>query len=102
MVTLWYVKFTCRVTEVTKKASNGLDQGRLEHPDRPSPPTHPAITPLSPPFLRSSIPIDGHFEGLLAKMQVHHGSWKESTEGGQCTYIFFHWQHRLLTVATLR
>ena len=78
--------FTHRITEVNKDAPNSLDQERLKHPASQS---CPAISPpTSPCHPEPSFTIDGHFEGLLTGKQAHHGTGKEFTKGGRCTYIF--------------
>ena len=96
----WYVKRNSltRSTKVTKKASNSLDQERLEYPVSP---TCPAIAwPSSPRHPGSSIMMDGHFEDLLTEEQTHHNIEREYTGEGRCTYILCAMaSHRPLTVA---
>ena len=82
---LWYVKLRNKIRQISrKKALNGSDRGRLEHPASPaSPATARSSSPCHP---GSSILIDGHLEGLLTENQI--GTGRESTEGGRCTSIF--------------
>ena len=68
------------------KALSSFDQVCPEHLVSPTKsPTYPAIAPSLFPC-RPESPI--FMEGLLTEKQVHHGTGKESTEGGRCTYIF--------------
>ena len=87
MALLWYVKLRNKIRQISRKtALNSFDRERLKHPASPA---SPAITRPSSSFHPgSSILIDGHLEGLLTENQAHHGTGKESTEGGRCTYIF--------------
>jgi hypothetical protein len=84
-------KITRRIAEVAKKAPNSFNQERLEHSEHPVSPEleYPAIaTPSFSCRPGSSILIDSRFEGPLMENQAHHGTEKEYTKRGQCTYIF--------------
>jgi hypothetical protein len=74
-------RFTHRLTEVTKKASNSFDQARLEHPPCPA---KPAIgQPSFPCRPGSSTLIDDQLEGLLIEEQARHGPRKGDMKGDQ-------------------
>jgi hypothetical protein len=72
-------RFTHRITEVTKKASNSFDQARPEHPPSPA---KPAIGPPSFPCRPGSLTlIDDQLECLLIEEQARHGPRKGDTKG---------------------
>ena len=87
MSSLWCVKVISLTGLMTEEASISSNEERL---GRPVSPPCPTIAPPSPPRQsRSSIPLDDHFEGPSTENQAHHGTVKEFTEGGRCTYIFY-------------